>query len=96
MKSTRTKPTVTCVRCKHKWHPRNGRQPMKCAGCGSPYWKRPRIRGAYHYYSVTDHRRIKHLRESQGLSFKKIADAMGKGTYEGVRRAFNRMKEGKI
>lgn len=35
--------TVACTRCGYGWTPRYG-VPAVCAGCGSPYWNRPRVR----------------------------------------------------
>lgn len=31
----------TCLRCGHVWVAR-GEAPVRCAGCGSVYWSRPR------------------------------------------------------
>lgn len=32
-------PTVTCLRCNHKWIPRVP-EPIQCPNCGSAYWNR--------------------------------------------------------
>ena len=31
-----------CERCEHEWIPRNEGDPIKCPGCGSPYWNIPK------------------------------------------------------
>ncbi|MCO5381772.1 MAG: endonuclease Q family protein [Methanosarcina barkeri] len=32
-----------CLRCNYDWFPRDAdKLPRTCAGCGSPYWDRPR------------------------------------------------------
>lgn len=31
-----------CERCNHKWVPRNGKRPIVCPKCKSPYWDTPR------------------------------------------------------
>ncbi len=35
---------LTCLRCGHKWKPRNNQPPKVCPNpdCKSPYWDRPR------------------------------------------------------
>lgn len=35
-------PTLACKRCQHTWHPRRAEKPLRCPGCGTPYWDRPR------------------------------------------------------
>lgn len=39
-----TKATIcTCSRCGHEWITRlNGKAPIRCAKCRSPYWDKPR------------------------------------------------------
>jgi hypothetical protein len=32
----------TCLRCANKWWPRRPKKPLRCPGCKSPYWDRPR------------------------------------------------------
>jgi transcriptional regulator with XRE-family HTH domain len=33
----------TCTRCSHVWLPRMiGKDPVRCPGCNSPYWNKPR------------------------------------------------------
>ena len=34
---------ATCVRCKYSWLLRKPGRPVKCPGCSSPLWDRPRI-----------------------------------------------------
>jgi DNA-directed RNA polymerase subunit RPC12/RpoP len=31
-----------CQRCSKKWWPRQPRRPVRCPGCKSPYWDKPR------------------------------------------------------
>jgi len=31
-----------CLRCNHKWVPREENQPKVCPKCKSPYWNTPR------------------------------------------------------
>jgi len=33
-------PKFTCLRCGHKWSPRNEQTPLRCAFCKSPYWNK--------------------------------------------------------
>lgn len=33
-------PHFECLRCGHKWHPRNEEVPVCCGFCKSPYWKK--------------------------------------------------------
>ena len=37
-------PTLTCLRCGYKWHPRTPKAPRVCPNpkCKSPYWDKPR------------------------------------------------------
>ena len=35
----------TCERCGKVWVARFDRVPLKCIGCQSPYWNKPRTRG---------------------------------------------------
>jgi len=39
-------PTLKCLRCGHKWHPRTDKLPAVCPNlkCKSPYWNKPRRR----------------------------------------------------
>ena len=37
-------PVLTCLRCRHTWHPRRPNLPAHCANCCSPYWNKPRQR----------------------------------------------------
>ena len=32
----------TCLRCGNTWWPRRPSKPLRCPGCKSPYWDRPR------------------------------------------------------
>jgi len=32
----------TCLRCANRWWPRRPQKPLRCPGCKSPYWDRPR------------------------------------------------------
>lgn len=34
-------PTFECLRCGHRWHPRNEELPKCCGFCKSPYWNEP-------------------------------------------------------
>jgi len=38
-------PTLECLRCGHKWIPRNATPPKTCPGCNSPYWNKPKWKG---------------------------------------------------
>ena len=41
--STETGITVReCMRCHHRWVPRQARPPRQCPNCHSPYWQTPR------------------------------------------------------
>ncbi|MBM3254223.1 MAG: hypothetical protein FJZ16_08220 [Candidatus Omnitrophica bacterium] len=41
--STETEITVReCMRCHHRWVPRQARPPRQCPECHSPYWQTPR------------------------------------------------------
>lgn len=31
-----------CTRCGHKWIKRNDIKPLRCSGCGNPYWDTPK------------------------------------------------------
>jgi ribosomal protein L37E len=31
-------PTLTCLRCGHRWHPKREELPKCCGFCKSPYW----------------------------------------------------------
>jgi len=31
-----------CLRCRHKWIPKNVKKPKTCPHCRSPYWDVPR------------------------------------------------------
>jgi hypothetical protein len=31
-----------CLRCEHRWWPRSPMRTLRCPGCKSPYWDRPR------------------------------------------------------
>lgn len=33
-------PGFECLRCGHRWHPRKEEEPVCCAWCKSPYWKK--------------------------------------------------------
>jgi hypothetical protein len=33
-------PKFNCLRCGHKWNPRNEQEPLRCAFCKSPYWNK--------------------------------------------------------
>ena len=33
-------PILKCLRCGHKWVPRNPRHPKQCPKCHSPYWNK--------------------------------------------------------
>ena len=33
-----------CERCGYTWWPRSTEPPVRCAGCGSAYWAKPRQR----------------------------------------------------
>lgn len=33
-------PSFECLRCGHKWHPRNEEVPTCCAFCKSSYWQK--------------------------------------------------------
>lgn len=33
---------LTCLRCGHVWYPKSTVKPLRCAGCGTPYWDRRR------------------------------------------------------
>ena len=33
-------PTLFCLRCGHKWHPRTPDKPVRCGKCKSPHWSR--------------------------------------------------------
>ena len=35
-----------CLRCGYSWWPRSTDAPKRCPKCTSPYWDRPRVRGA--------------------------------------------------
>lgn len=41
-KSTITVLSCTCLRCGYEWQTRGEDVPVRCAGCGSVYWNRPR------------------------------------------------------
>lgn len=30
--------TFACLRCGHKWHPKQEKVPVRCAFCKTPYW----------------------------------------------------------
>lgn len=34
-------PKFECLRCGHKWSPRNDEKPLRCGFCKSPYWEKP-------------------------------------------------------
>lgn len=36
-------PRFECQRCGHKWTPRNEEQPLRCAFCKSPYWRKAAV-----------------------------------------------------
>lgn len=33
-------PKFECLRCGHKWSPKNEETPLRCAFCKSPYWRK--------------------------------------------------------
>lgn len=35
-----------CLRCRHKWQKRQRGKPTLCPKCHSPYWDKPRQKGA--------------------------------------------------
>jgi hypothetical protein len=35
-------PVRECLRCHHRWIPRQRRPPQQCPACHSPYWQTPR------------------------------------------------------
>ena len=35
-------PILTCLRCGHRWYPKQERLPIRCPKCGSPYWNKPK------------------------------------------------------
>lgn len=37
-------PGHRCLRCGKEWVPRREGRPVRCPGCGSPYWDRERER----------------------------------------------------
>jgi predicted Zn-ribbon and HTH transcriptional regulator len=37
-------PTLACLRCGHRWHPRKDASPLRCPKCKNPYWNRKRER----------------------------------------------------
>jgi len=51
-------PKFECLRCGHKWSPKNDEVPLRCAFCKSPYWKKAMDRA-----SVGGH---KHEQECMG------------------------------
>jgi hypothetical protein len=45
-KDYRTLSQRTCNRCGYRWWPRSPRPPKRCAECKTPYWNKPRKKGA--------------------------------------------------
>lgn len=41
-----------CFRCSYTWWPRKPKAPCRCARCKSPYWNRPRLKGAQNAASM--------------------------------------------
>lgn len=37
-----TRKVWKCDRCDHEWLSRDGKEPIRCAKCKSPYWNQPR------------------------------------------------------
>jgi ribosomal protein L37E len=33
-------PTLECLRCGHKWHPKKEEMPERCGFCKTPYWRK--------------------------------------------------------
>jgi Zn finger protein HypA/HybF involved in hydrogenase expression len=38
-----TIPTLKCLRCKGKWHPRKEKLPKTCPKCRSAFWNEPYV-----------------------------------------------------
>jgi hypothetical protein len=32
-------PTFECLKCGHRWHPREPKEPIRCGFCKTPYWR---------------------------------------------------------
>jgi predicted Zn-ribbon and HTH transcriptional regulator len=39
--ASRTITQCQCLRCGHRWWPRQAAKTRKCPSCNSPYWDRP-------------------------------------------------------